>query len=262
MKTGKLKKMSLRSSIRLTTSRFIEFYDYKAENSQNCILYVPGFQGSGHGLKSQALKEHCQKQNLRYVCYDPEGLGESKLQDFSKLQFKHWFENAEAAIQKCQAKKLILVGSSMGGWISLKMAQDHPDLVQGLLLLAPAVNFLKPAYQNWYENSSQEVKNDQDAGKLTLMDPTYGSVPVSQSFVEKSTEMELSDKIQVNCPVKIIHGVQDETIPYQNSLKVLNMIQNDNVELLFVKSGDHRMQSESHLEIIKSNLDHLISKIF
>ena len=131
----------IRSSIpvlnSISSSRFIEFYDYTAENINKnpTVLFVPGFNSSGHGLKSQAFIKHCQSKNLRYVCYDPEGLGESKIEDMANLKFQHWFEDAETAIKQCQSDKIVLVGSSMGGWISLKMANENPDKIQGWLPL-------------------------------------------------------------------------------------------------------------------------------
>jgi pimeloyl-ACP methyl ester carboxylesterase len=146
----------LRSSIPVlnrasSSSRFIEFYDYGTEisNKNPTVLYVPGFQGSGHGLKSQALIKHCQAKEIRYVCYDPEATGESKVEDMTSLRFQHWFEDAQTAIKYCKSDKMVLVGSSMGGWISLKMANENSDVICGLVLLAPAVNFLRPKYDYW-----------------------------------------------------------------------------------------------------------------
>ena len=151
----------------------------------------------------------------------------------------------------------------MGGWISLKMANLYPDIIKGLVLIAPAVNFLRKKYKLWYDNASPEIQKDQDEGKAIVMDSTYGSVPVRKDFVMKSAELEfdLTQKLDIQCPVKIIHGVQDDTVPYENSLKVMKMISNDNVELIYQKSGDHRLQNDSGLELILRSLDDSLSKI-
>ena len=111
--------------------------------------------------------------------------------------------------------------------------------------------------------ANAEQRLEQDEGKLTIMDPSYGVVPVSKMFVEESASMELKTTIptEIKCPVKILHGVQDETIPYENSLKVMKMIGNDNVELIYQKSGDHRLQSDAGLELILRSLDDTLSKI-
>ena len=122
----------------------------------------------------------------------------------------------------------------------------------------------KEIYLNRYKNhATSEQKKEQDEGKLTIMDPSYGVIPVSKVFVEESVNMELdtSQSLEITCPVKIIHGVQDDTIPYENSLKVMKMISNDDVELIYQKSGDHRLQSDSGLELILRSLDDTFSKI-
>ena len=95
------------------------------------------------------------------------------------------------------------------------------------------------------------------------MDPSYNVIPVSKVFVEESINMELdtSTTLDIKCPVKILHGIQDDTIPYENSLKVMKMIRNEDVELIYQKSGDHRMQSDSGLELILRSLDDTLSKL-
>ena len=123
---------------------------------------------------------------------------------------------------------------------------------------------IKKIYLNRYKNhATSEQKKEQDEGKLTIMDPSYGVIPVSKLFVEESVNMELdtSQSLEITCPVKIIHGVQDDTIPYENSLKVMEMISNDDVELIYQKSGDHRLQSDTGLELILRSLDDTFSKI-
>ena len=122
----------------------------------------------------------------------------------------------------------------------------------------------KEIYLNRYKNhATSEQKKEQDEGKLTIMDPSYGVIPVSKLFVEESVNMELdtSQSLEITCPVKIIHGVQDDTIPYENSLKVMKMISNDDVELIYQKSGDHRLQSDTGLDLILRSLDDTFSKI-
>ena len=151
----------------------------------------------------------------------------------------------------------------MGGWISLKMANLYPDIIKGLVLIAPAVNFLRKKYKLWYDNASPEIQKDQDEGKAIVMDSTYGSVPVRKDFVMKSAELEfdLTQKLDIQCPVKIIHGVQDDTVPFKQSIDVLQMISTDQVELIYQKSGDHRMQNIDGIELIKKTLDEIVCKI-
>ena len=88
-------------------------------------------------------------------------------------------------------------------------------------------------------------------------------MPIFKAFAEESDKMELdtSKSLEIKCPVKIIHGVKDETVPYEKSLKVMQLISNDNVELTYQKDGDHRLSSDTSLELILRSLDDMLSKI-
>jgi abhydrolase domain-containing protein 10 len=88
-------------------------------------------------------------------------------------------------------------------------------------------------------------------------------LPIFKAFAEESVVMELdtSKPLEIKCPVKIIHGVKDETVPYEKSLKVMQLISNDNVELTYQKDGDHRLSSDTSLELILRSLDDMLSKI-
>ena len=91
----------------------------------------------------------------------------------------------------------------------------------------------------------------------------FGSVPVSKEFMTKSAEMDLdlSKQLEIQCPVKIIHGVQDKSVPFIQSLDGMQLISTDQVELIFQKSGDHQMGSTDGLELIKKTLDDLITNL-
>ena len=133
----------------------------------------------------------------------------------------------------------------------------------GLLLIAPAINFLRPYYYHWYKNlATAEMRKDQDDGKLTFPDDSY-DLPIFKAFAEESDKMELdtSKPLEIKCPVKIIHGVKDETVPYEKSLKVMQLISNDNVELIYQKDGDHRLSSDTSLELMLRSLDDMLSNI-
>ena len=135
------KKMNLkfiRSSLSILsngqkTSRIIKCYEFAGPKISHfpTILYVPGFYSSGHGIKSEKMMTFCQDKKIRYICYDPEGVGQSKINDFTKLQLKNWCEDAETVIKAAQSDQIILVGNSLGGCISIRMAMKYPELIKG-----------------------------------------------------------------------------------------------------------------------------------
>ena len=84
-----------------------------------------------HGIKSEKMMTFCQEKKIRYICYDPEGVGQSKINDFTKLQLKNWCEDTETVIKAAQSDQIILVGNSLGGCISIRMAMKYPELIKG-----------------------------------------------------------------------------------------------------------------------------------
>ena len=126
--------------VNLTAGRRFKVFHLRQseEPSPVGIVYVPGFRSTSQGNKARRLLEHCRERAYELVRYDPEGLGESP-HDPKRLEFSHWVEDAESAISRVGSeKKVVLVGSSLGGLISVKLALKHPKRVSGLFLLCPA----------------------------------------------------------------------------------------------------------------------------
>lgn len=231
------------------------------------VIFVPGFMSHGLGLKAEYLARHCSTK-YNYLCYDPEGLAESP-SNFKTLQFRDWFEDCQTAIEIAKEEGkgcpggLVLVGSSMGGWISLKMALDNKALIKGLVLIAPAHNFMWLKYQSWYNECSITDKQKLDSGDCIIFDTAYGEMVIRKEFAEKSRELEFEEKkpIQVECPIRIIHGVEDETVPFERSLKLMEAVVAEDVDLIYRKKGKHRLSEDHDLKLISKTLDDLIEQL-
>ena len=103
--------------------------------------------------------------------YDPTCIGDSP-GSWETLEFRDWVENAEAVLESVGAEKNILVGSSMGGWISLLLASRSKlrQNIKALVLIAPALNFLRPFYQQIYANSEEDIRRSLDNGQVSGSD--------------------------------------------------------------------------------------------
>ena len=131
-------------------------------------------------------------------------------------------------------------------------------------MICPAVNIIRIKYDYWYKNvATSEMRKEQDEGKLLSATESFSGFPISKQVVDQGDAMELdtSKPLEMKCPVKIIHGVRDEIVPYKNSFYVMKMISNDNVELIFQKSGDHRLSTDASLELILRSLDDMVLKM-
>ncbi len=222
--------------------RFRLYHLPAAASGAHCVVFVPGFMSHGKGLKATHLLGRCRALGCEYVCYDPEGLGESSgrspeeaAEILSGLEFRHWVENCELALAEARARRVFLVGSSMGGMIALKMALRHPDRISGLLLIAPAVNTLRRKFDQWREELFDDEANRRlDRGEVHVFDSDYGPMPVRKAFFDNlaEEELDLSRPLPVRCPVSILHGVRDESVPHTLSLEIMERLEAERVDLV------------------------------
>ena len=224
---------------------------------------------TAQSTKALHLAKHSIARGYDYVCYDPECVSDllSKpavecVEMFDRLEFSHWFDDANTAINYIKRttpadKKILMIGSSMGGWITLSLAQKYPELIKGVILIAPAVNFMRKGYLKWYNECTLEDKKLLDAGETIVIKSAQGELPMSKNFRDTSlgVELDLSSPINVDCPVRILHGVLDESVPYENSIEIMKLLTSNDVDLLYRKAGDHRLSKEHDLELLCQTID-------
>ena len=242
----------------------------KTTGGGRAVLFVPGFLSSSKGTKARYLSEYCRENRLEFISYDPESLGDSSpLRDPAGLEFRHWVENAEAALEKAGGDRVLVVGSSMGGMIALKLALLYPDKVDRLLLIAPAVNLLYEKYIKMRESVLDEKSLEiLDKGGIlppeTLFAERQGqnlTFPVRAAFFEnmKNEEhLDLSRPLPVKAKVRILHGVKDDAVPFERSLDLMALIESEDVDLVYRKNGEHRMSSEDDLQLMIKHLEELL----
>ena len=139
------------------------------------------------------------------------------------VEFGDWVENAGTVLSTLGSDDNILVGSSMGGWISLWLASQEKfaSKISGLVLIAPALNFIRPHYEEVYRNLPPKEKARLDQGAVVHINSgEYQDLPVRKCFAEESVQYELEpcEDIKVQSPVTILHGVRDQSVPYQASI--------------------------------------------
>ena len=211
------------------------------------VIFCGGFMSDMNGTKALALEAWCQDQSRAFVRFDYSGHGESD-GEFTDGTIGRWHEDALAVFDALTQGPQVVVGSSMGGWISLLLTLQRPEQVQGLLLLAPAPDFTEEMIRNEF--------NDQERAELVangrLLRPTeYGDEPyiITQQLIEEGRKHLLLDQeIPVHCPVHIVHGMNDSDVAWQRSLTLVERLQGNNVTLHYVKQGDHRLSEPTDLQ--------------
>lgn len=228
-----------------------------SKSTSKTVIYIPGFQSGKDGTKVSYLRQFCLDNNFSFIRYDPSSLGQSE-GSMEMVEFGDWVDNAVTVLETLGSDDNVIVGSSMGGWISLWLASQVQlaEKISGLLVIAPAVNFIRPHYLTTYSNLPAEDKERLDRGEVVYIKYDENQdLGVRKSFAEKSSQYD------VNCPVTILHGVGDQSVPYMNSIQIMNKLKTEDVELVFSKAADHHFSDSNSLQILSSSLQKMIREV-
>lgn len=223
-----------------------------------CVIFCPGFNSTMRGNKASDLKAFCLEQGLSFVRFDYSGHGESG-GDFADACITQWLADTVAIIDQITTGDVILVGSSMGAWIALLAALKRHMRVTGLLLIACAADMTK-AYTKRLEGLPLEV-DDKSRAYYSVANQYDDQQPYSiyQKMIDDGASHFLLDgPIDLDIPIRLIHGLEDNVVEVQRSARVAELLTSNQVSLLNVESGDHRLSRSEDLSRIRSLLLELL----
>ena len=244
--------------------RIAYYIDGEAKASERPaeVLWCGGFSSDMTGSKASTIADWGRERGRRVVRFDYFGHGQSS-GEFREGTIGRWKEDALFVQEKFLQGRHILVGSSMGGWISLMLALQHPEKVAGLLLLAPAPDFTERLL--WNEFSPEEKRQCKEQGFLQLGDPESSDPEGDAEYVvtwkqieEARNHLLPSGMLPVSCPVRIIHGMEDDVVPWQHSLELIERLETRDSALTLVRDSDHRLSEPSDLSRIQETLEELL----
>jgi pimeloyl-ACP methyl ester carboxylesterase len=204
------------------------------------LVFLPGYASDMEGTKAVALDGFADRRGLSMLRLDYSGTGSSE-GSFEDGTLAAWLAEALAAVDQLTNGPLIIVGSSMGGWIALHLALLRPERLKALVGTAAA-----PDFTDWGFSDAQK-KELIDNGRLEEPNP-YGPEPqvVIRAFWESGQGLRLLDKtIAIDCPVRLIHGEADSEVPIEVATRLMRQLRSSDVQLLVLKGGGHRL-SEPH----------------
>jgi pimeloyl-ACP methyl ester carboxylesterase len=225
------------------------------------LVWLGGYRSDMLGTKADALDRWAIENGGSCCRHDYSGHGESG-GTFEEGTISRWVAESLAVFDRFTDGPQILVGSSMGAWVALRMIQKlverrEGDRVGGLLLLAPAPDF---TYELMMPQLSEEHKNQlQNRGYME--EPSeYSDEPnvFTRALFEDGEENRvMKSPIETGCPVHIIQGMMDEDVPYTHAMKLVNFLPAENVTVTLVKDGDHRLSRDSDIDLIIRSVENL-----
>jgi pimeloyl-ACP methyl ester carboxylesterase len=225
----------------------------RREGRSPVIIFLPGYMSDMEGTKALALEGWATARGHAFVRFDYGGCGASP-GAFEDFTLADWRDDIVAVIDRLAEGPVVLVGSSMGGWLMLLAALERPQRVAGLLGVAAA-----PDFTDWGYGDDEKATLRRD-GRLEQPTP-YGDQPyvTTRAFWESGESLKLlHGPIPIDGPVRLIHGQADPDVPFDISLRLAERLRSSDVQTLLIKDGDHRLSRPRDIARIVAALESLL----
>ncbi|WP_456389808.1 alpha/beta hydrolase [Profundibacter sp.] len=214
------------------------------------VVFLGGFKSDMEGTKAIHLEEWARAQGCAFLRLDYSGHGESS-GEFTEGCIGEWAEDAQAVIEAVCEGPQVLVGSSMGGWISLLLTKRIPHRIAGFVGIAAAPDFTEDGM--WAGFSDAQKTEMADTGQIALPSEYGEPYIISRKLIEDGRrQLVLRDPLQLSFPVRLLQGTADEDVEISVALRLLDHATGDDIRLTFVKGADHRFSTPDCLALIEA----------
>ncbi len=230
-----------------------------SEGKGPVVMFCSGYASDMAGTKALALEAWCKARGRAMLRFDYAGHGQSG-GVFTENGIGDWAADAECVLaQVAPGREVLLVGSSMGGWIALLLGPKLGARLKGLVLLAPAPDFTETLLAR---ELSPEQAEELRAKGVVHQPSQYGDpLPFSLALLERSADfLVLKSEIAVTCPVRILHGMRDDDVPWKLSLKLVEKLASQDVRLTYIRNGDHRLSTPEDLALLGQTVGALLGE--
>jgi pimeloyl-ACP methyl ester carboxylesterase len=211
------------------------------------LVFLPGYMSDMSGSKATALFAEAQEKGRACLLLDYSGCGQSA-GDFADGTLSKWRDEVQALVASYVSGPVLLVGSSMGGWLMLLVAERLKHRLAGLIGIAPA-----PDFTRWGNTEAQ--RGALAAGEILYEPNPYGPEPTPTHpgfFADAECHLRLERGIDIACPVRLLHGKADADVPWEISLRLKAALRSDDVQVTLIEDGDHRLSRDSDIAALKA----------
>ncbi len=217
-------------------------------------IWLGGYASDMLGTKAEFVSDWAKQNGRGYLRFDYSGHGEGA-GNFEDGCITDWADDALNVLDELTEGPQVLIGSSMGGWVSCLLARQRPERLAGLILIAPAPDFTHELmWPSWDDETREKIMTE---GKVEFPSEYDDSVMVytKKLYEDGASNFIFSESLQLSVPVRILQGMQDDAVPWQHATRLADHIEADDLEMTLVKSSDHRMSSDEDLKKLKKLLE-------
>mgnify|MGYP000303375935 CR=1 FL=1 len=223
------------------------------------VVFLHGFKSDLEGDKPKALYKFCKKRKIGFLGLEYSGHGKS-YGKFEDGTITSWTKDTKKIIKKkLKKKKLILVGSSMGGWIGINLFETFKKRIVGFVGIAPAPEFLEKLMWNKFTN---KVKRQLIKEKFYIFNHGGFEYNISYNLIKDGRKNKIFNKTYKNkIFLTILHGKKDDVVPISISRRIMRIFKNAKKKLIIIKTGDHSLSNKKNLKFITTKIKELIEYI-
>lgn len=236
------------------SGKALAYRAFYGQKSAPTIVFLGGYGSDMTGSKATFLDSFCREKGYSFLRFDYSGNGSSE-GEFKDGTIGQWTEDALTIINHAAQRDVILVGSSMGGWIGLKVAMVLGQRVKAFIGIAAAPDFTDWVWAGLSEGQREDCARN---GQTALSDGGF----ITYRFLQDGLQQRIMDKpINLPCPVILLQGKQDATVPYQVAEKLAAHITSPTpVSLILIDDGDHRLTRPQDLELLAVQLEDVLER--
>ena len=236
------------SKLELTNNEYLMYQTHTSKTKKPGILFLSGFRADMQGTKAMGFMEFAQANDFSYTCFDYRGHGESST-EFPKCTLQTWLEDAISILDHVTQGPQIVVGSSMGGWLMLHLAQLRPDRIQGLVGIGAAPDFTEEILMEQY---TPQERFEMETNGFVVQPSNYESPYIfTWDLIQSGRDLSIFNKPYVlNKPVHLFHGLQDDVVSVNTAQKLFMHMDSPDITLTIVKDGEHTLSRPQDIDKI------------
>ena len=233
--------------------RYLKLY----QKNRNYIVFLHGFMSDLDGKKPKSFLKFAKKNKLGFLALEYSGHGKSSGK-FTSGNISKWTKETSILIKKIvKTNKIILIGSSMGAWISLNQFKIFKKQIKGFLGIGSAPEFLENLM---WKKFSKKMKAETIKNRIYNLKHGDYIYPITLQLIKDGRKNKVvNKKIKYKINVTMVHGQKDKVVPVSYSKKMLKIFKNSRKKLVIIKNGDHSLSSPKHLVMLKKELKLIIN---
>ena len=248
------------SKLPIENNQFLAYHKHKGKKNNIGVVFLGGLMSDMNGTKALGVESFCKKEDIDFIRFDYIGHGSSSGK-FTDGTITIWKNNVLSILDNLTKGKQILVGSSLGGWLMLLATLARKEKIAGLVGIASAADFTENLI---WDQLNEKQKEELLQKSIYNLESDYDDTPypITKNLIEDGRKnLLLNDKINIDCPVRLLHGEKDLDVPSKISKDIADKLTSDDIELTLIEDGDHRMSTDENIALLCDKLEELIVKI-